>query len=144
MMFDIPVHVIELDPGSYHLYVTLHIGNQLFNFIIDTGASQSVLDYRHKLLLKKDKEQRALHTTESGFSINSEIIEYGKGTIPKVYSEKNKIKNLKVTLIDLNYINELYRKYTDVLIDGLLGCDFLLNYGAIIDINEKKITLCNA
>ncbi len=140
---NIPFKILKLDPGNFHIYVTLKISNQYFNFLIDTGASQCVLDYHFEHLIRKDSTCEKKSYLEPGYSINTEIKEFGSGYISRVYHGSVKIEDLHVILIDLDYINNLYRKYSDVKINGLIGCDFLVKYDAIIDFKTKNVVLCN-
>ena len=141
MKIQIPFHIIELDPGNFHIYVTLNILNRDVNLLIDTGASQSVIDRECKDLVRSTSERLKKQFTDSGYSINSEIKEFGSGIIPEIFFHKKKIGDLNVILIDLNYINTLYRKYTDIKINGLLGCDFLVKFNAVINFTGKTVTL---
>ena len=63
------------------------------------------------------------------------------GTIPEINFLGLKIETYKSLLLDLSHINELYKQYTDKQIAGLLGSDFLLEYEAVIDYGQQKMSL---
>jgi hypothetical protein len=44
---------------------------------------------------------------------------------------------MKVALLDLSHINELYKRATDLEICGLIGGDFLTKHHALIDYKRK-------
>jgi hypothetical protein len=48
-----------------------------------------------------------------------------------------------VVLIDLSHVNDLYRKFTDKRVAGLIGSDFLLKHKAIIDYKRRELVLRN-
>ena len=52
-----------------------------------------------------------------------------------------KIKDFRLAAMDLEYVNEMYDKHLSRKIIGLLGCDFFVNYRAVIDYSRKKLTL---
>ena len=57
------------------------------------------------------------------------------------YLGRLKVENLKVALIDLSHINQLYYKATNLEICGLIGGDFLLKHKAVIDYKKKVLQL---
>ena len=44
MEIKIPIEVVELEDNSFHIIITLQIGSIEGDFIIDTGASVTVID----------------------------------------------------------------------------------------------------
>jgi len=54
---------------------------------------------------------------------------------------KLKLKDFPVVLIDLEAINNLYRKVTGKEVHGLLGSDFLLEMNAVIDYSKASLIL---
>jgi hypothetical protein len=52
-----------------------------------------------------------------------------------------KVEKMKVALLDMNHINELYEKVSDIKIGGLLGSDFLLKNKAVVDYKKKRLVL---
>ena len=51
------------------------------------------------------------------------------------------LKEMKVVLIDLTSIDQLYKNFSGKSIWGLIGSDFLLTYKARLDYGRKTITL---
>lgn len=104
-------------------------------FIVDTGASVSVIDsrkdrkYGFDLFMSKDDRM-------SGFS--------GKTKLYRTSQIKLKLKGLKIespyrfVACDLSDVNQSVK---DVNIVGILGADFLINYKAMIDYSNNKIHL---
>jgi len=143
-MTEIPLEIIELEKDNFHLLVGAKIGRskQMF-WIVDTGASRSVFDIN----LEQYYEKREICEEEEYQSagINPGKIQTGMGTIKNLKFGKLKIKEIDMVLIDLQHVNDIYKKYNkdNIPIVGLMGSDILNKYGACIDFPEKKIKFQN-
>lgn len=139
MRYKIPIEIIELEPDNYHLLVScVFLDGSKINWVIDTGASKSVFDKNlDKHIAQVDTETEDLHSA----SISEEPLITSIAYLKAFTFEKLKVGVLKVALLDMNHINELYSKVTDIKIGGLLGSDFLLKHKAIINYKEKKLVL---
>ncbi len=137
-MIILPLELIELEQNNFHLVLKGKLGNgkEIF-WIIDTGASKTVFDSNlqdcYKLIKENDHEQYQ----SAGISVG--MVETQVGTLDKLRLGKLKIKNLKVALIDLSHVNDIYRKYRDIQIAGLLGSDVMKTYGCRIDYQSATI-----
>ncbi|NJO68196.1 MAG: hypothetical protein HC830_02040, partial [Bacteroidetes bacterium] len=43
----IPFDIVEIDPGSYHIFINCYINGNKHDMLIDTGASRTVFDMEH-------------------------------------------------------------------------------------------------
>jgi hypothetical protein len=138
MLVKIPVEIVELDDNSFHLFVAGSINGLSCNFIIDTGASKTVfaLNYIQNILDEVPAAQPDIQSagiTASNMNSHSGVArEFRLGNLV--------IFNMNIILIDLSSIDELYRKFTDKTIWGLIGSDILLQYKATLDYGKQ--TLC--
>lgn len=120
------------------------VGKVLINnvdalFVIDTGASHTVLD-----------SNRLRHFTENPVLENQEALSTGLGT-NQMQSSVTKLKSLqlgklklykqKVAVLDLSHINATYNALGLDEIDGVLGCDLLKKLRAEISFSSRKIFL---
>ncbi len=139
MLIDLPIEIIKLEDESYHVMIEAEfIKGIKGNLIIDTGASKTVFDQQFVQPFITDVEDVE---EQNSSGINAMITQAELGTIPEIGFGELKIENYKSLLLDLSHINELYKKYTDKQIAGLLGSDFLLEYEAVIDYGQKRISL---
>ena len=139
MRVKIPLKIIELEEGNFHLLVSaVFTDGSKVNWIIDTGASKSVFDKN-----LKDKYHEFDTKTEEIHSagIGENPLETTLGKLNSFYLGRLKIERPKMAILDLKHINELYSKVVHLKIAGLLGGDFLLKYQAVIDYNKKKMIL---
>ncbi len=138
-MVILPLELIELEENNFHLVLKgkLGSGKEIF-WIVDTGASKTVFDSNleghYKLVENSSQEQYQ----SAGISVG--MVETRVGSIGKIRLGKLKIRDLKVALIDLSHVNDIYRKYRDIQIAGLLGSDVMMAYGCHIDYQTATIT----
>lgn len=138
-MIILPLELIELEENNFHLVLKSKLGNgrEIF-WIIDTGASKTVFDSNLKDCYELVKEGNHEQYQSAGISVG--MVETQVGTISKLRLGKLKIRDLKVALIDLSHVNDIYRKYRDIQISGLLGSDVMKTFGCRIDYHSATIT----
>jgi len=141
-MVEIPLQIIELENDNFHILIegSFHDGTTA-NWIIDTGASKTVLDSNLNQLYENIESDHEEDYQSAG--INQGMLDTTVGKIYGVKFGKLEITNLKVALINLNHVNEIYEKYTSYRIAGLIGGDILMDYRCMIDY-EKKVIQFNA
>ncbi len=139
MHIEITIEIIELEENSYHLMIEGTFNEELKgNLIIDTGASKTVLD--SSFVTPFVTEVKDLEENDSS-GINATITNAQTGIIPYITFSTLNIENFECLLIDLSHVNQVYQKYTERQIAGLIGSDFLLKYKAVIDYEKEKLFL---
>ena len=137
-MIEIPIQIIELEKDNFHILIQGEFNDSIIsNWIIDTGASKSVMDVNQSAyyeILDSDNEED-YHSA----GINQGMMETSVGKIFFLKLGELKITNQKVALIDLNHVNEIYKKFTSFRIAGLLGGDILMQYKCRIDYGNQTI-----
>jgi len=139
MRYKIPIDIIELESNNYHLIVRSNFADgSKGNWVVDTGASKSVFDKNlAELCLMSDNETEELHS--AGISDKPMTTELA---FMKPFSfGKFETTEMKVALLDMTHINELYAKVSDIQVCGLLGSDFLMKYKGVIDYRRKRMLL---
>ena len=74
-------------------------------------------------------------------SVGGQIEEVEMANIPEMAVGGHALRDVHAAVIDLDYVNSLYDKHLRRRVAGLLGCDFLVRYGAIIDYENRRLTL---
>lgn len=137
-MIEIPFKLIELEHDNYHILLEGHFNDgSTANWIIDTGASKSVLDNNLKAYFETVDSENEEDYQSAG--INQGMMETSVGKIFYLAFGQLEITDQKVALIDLSHVNEIYSKYTPYRIAGLLGGDVLMHYRCLIDYDRKII-----
>lgn len=129
-------HNLSISKKSGHLVTKAVINGYAGRFIIDTGASATVVD-------------RDLYKE---FNLQTEYMERSLGTAsgslrPRI-SHGNTLElgdwadeDTTLLSMDMTFINEALKKERMHSVQGLLGADFLMYAKAIIDYKGKKIYL---
>ncbi len=137
-MTEIPLIVIELENENYHILIEGKFEDESTSYwIIDTGASKSVLDLNLTGQYEIIESDNSDDYQSAG--INQGMLETSVGKISCICFGDLQIKNHKAALIDLNHVNEIYQKYTSYKISGLIGGDILMHYQCQIDYSRKVI-----
>ncbi|MFA5328130.1 MAG: retropepsin-like aspartic protease [Prolixibacteraceae bacterium] len=141
-MYEIPLQIIELEKDNYHILIEGAFENKTTSsWIIDTGASKTVLDVNLKSYYEVVEDDNIDDYQSAG--INQGMMETSVGKLLYLRFGKLVIKKQKVALIDLNHVNEIYAKYTSHRIAGLIGGDILMQHKCMIDYKRKIITFRN-
>lgn len=140
MKSTIPIHLIKLEDGNYHLTLESVFQNGMKGlWIIDTGASKTVFDQMLNNLYETILPDENVLIQSAGIGEGMLCTSLGKLISFKLSDFE--VEPFQVALIDLTHINKVYFNVTEKQICGLLGGDFLLRYKAIIDYKKLKLTL---
>lgn len=135
----IPLTLIHLQDDGFHLLVEVVVFNKRFTAVLDTGASKTVFD-------KTTIEQYADHE----HILLSEHLSTGLGTntmesytliIPELKLGELVLNDYKVALLDLSSINYAYEMLELEPVLGVIGGDLLRAHKAIIDYENKTLSL---
>ncbi|MDL2308112.1 retroviral-like aspartic protease family protein [Bacteroidales bacterium OttesenSCG-928-B11] len=139
--YTVKLQTVKLESGSYHITAKAKIGKTPVNLVVDTGASHSCFDLKFI--------KRLNHKIESDSAGNNDL-NVGLGEVgfeSKItYLQDFEIGGLKVedymvALLDLTHVNKTYHFLGKPKVHGLLGCDFLIRYMAVIDYMKGEMTL---
>jgi len=140
MRIKLPIEIFQIDKQGYHIFVEAEINDENVSLIIDTGASSSVFDMN--LLQTKLKAMKAPKGAEFMSSgISDAKIDTHFAEIETLKIADFVLYNYKTVLLDLSHINNLYSNFGNRTIWGLIGGDFLKKYKAVINYQNKTLTL---
>ena len=121
--------------SSNHILINCKINNTKARLLIDTGASNSCINYfsaeKFTLNFKKSNEKASSATNDIKDTF------YSKNNILEINNFK--INNFKIVLFDMTYINNSLKQKGIEEVDGILGGDILNDYNS--KINYKKRTI---
>jgi clan AA aspartic protease (TIGR02281 family) len=123
-------HKFALEKRKIIVTATLYTANAIkdFNFIIDTGATTSVIDTNVAMRLGFDLAKlKQIRLTTVGGNTSSRNLK-----LPRINLFDTEIINFNMNVIDLPYQITLFA-------DGLIGMDFLLNFRELKFNFEEKI-----
>lgn len=118
-----------------HLILYAKINGLKRRFILDTGATNSIID-------KNQKENLNINSSSSEIAVTGA----GKSNIPMEMAKDIKLEISNVLfdkkefiIMNLDHINNAIRNYGGKPIDGIIGSDILSESSAIIDYSELNI-----
>lgn len=134
-MTKIPLEILTLEDGSYHLLINIVINDNLRGkMVVDTGASKTVIDTA--LDLPIDENSDIPYTSGIGGQVTVNFTKVAKLALGNFIAEE-----LYLAMIDLASVNEAYEQVSQHRIVGLLGSDLLLKHNAIIDYKKQCLFL---
>lgn len=139
MITRVAIEIINLHEEGLHLMVPALFGEgREGHLIVDTGASQTVLDI-HSMegYVGGLTEMPDVQT----LGVGEDEIECAVGTINRFRIGELCMENRPFVLIDLAHINKVYGRFSDKPIRGLLGSDFLMEFKARIDYGKQELSL---
>ena len=137
----LPIDIVTLgEDNSYHLFVSGSINGRKYDLLIDTGASHTIFDAA--LIPEMPVDETARQEIQSA-GIHAGELKSSMGHIKKFKLGDLKRVNWTVVLIDLTHVNDLYQRFSDKRVAGLIGSDFLLKHKAIIDYKKRELVLRN-
>ena len=136
----IPMEIKPIKKEGFHCFINMEINeSKVLRMVVDTGASQTVLDYKFVKEMKLTDDLESWDEKASGLGTNS--MEGNRLKINKIRMEDIILNNYKVGVLDLSHVNNGYDKIEMPHIDGILGGDLLYKYNAIISYQDKTIIM---
>ena len=128
--------ITEMQGGGFHPFVNVTIEGKKCRFLIDTGASKSVID-KHFYETKLGRKMKVLKQETTG--LHSTVMESYVGTLKKLTIGKLVIPAYTVAGVDLMHVNMTYKKMKLKKIQGILGSDLLKKHNMVIDYGQSKL-----
>jgi len=123
--------------NSGHLSLTAKLNYVKGHFILDTGASTTVVDKKHRKKFRLvTTDSKKVAKTAGGAQLKMEVSNENTFEFEQLVLE-----NYKVSLIDLRYINYSFQKMGIQNIDGIIGNDLLKSRMGIIDYGNLVLYL---
>jgi len=129
---------VFIPENGLHLLVRIKIARKYHYLIIDTGASESVLDVTLPRYLFSSAK---VNNQVQAYGIQSEGIKIKISHLKSLQIGSLQLKNVSFHLVDLSQIKELYSSLTNFKISGLIGSDFLNKYKATISYKTNQLIL---
>lgn len=139
METSIPLRAISIAPSGLHVATWGFINGQLANVLIDTGASQTVLDKNRVHIFSLQTEFELSDQLSKGLG-TAEMQSYLFNVDQFVLGDVV-LDHLDVMLIDLQHVNSSYQQLGHTAIDMVLGGDILQRYEAVLDYGKMTMTL---
>lgn len=137
-MIEIPIFFLEIEENGIHLLMEVLINDKPARMLIDTGASQTVLDKNRALQFIGNAEIEASDTLSKGLGTDS--MESSNVELESMAFGSLKIIGQEVVLLDLVHVNTSYEAMGQPPVDGVLGGEILKKHKAVIDYGAGTIS----
>lgn len=128
--------VVAPDARNAHIVVDLRLGSSEVHFIVDSGASCSVLDARLAEPYRQGGDEPMDAMGLGGMLEGIEQLVVGD-----LWFGGHCLPELPMVGADLESFRQLYAEHLGESVDGLLGCDLLQRYRATLSFARRWLTL---
>jgi hypothetical protein len=111
----------------------------LANVLIDTGASQTVMDLNRMRIFSSETQFEQSAQTSKG--LGTDGMESFHFTIRQFILGDLDLEKMEVMLLDLKHVNGSYQQLGLPPIDMVIGGDLLQRYAAVIDYAKMQLVL---
>ena len=133
----LPLFIEELQGESYHVFLKVRVNNKVCRFLLDTGASKTVLD--ETFVKEKIKNQHVDTLEQNTSSLHISVNESQITQIKSLELGACKVSNYMVAVIDLTHVNNTYAQLKRKPIQGILGSDILRDMKCVIDYGKAQM-----
>lgn len=138
IMIKVPIIFLEIEEKGVHLLVEVKINGGPAQMLVDTGASQTVLDKDRALKFIGDAEIEASETLSKGLGTDS--MESSTTVLESLSIGNLTLEQQEVVLLDLVHVNNSYEAMGQLPVDGVIGGEILKANKAVIDYGDGTIS----
>ncbi len=132
----VPLIIQPIDESGYHIFIKVKWKNRVQLALVDTGATHSVFDI--SLL---DAVPLSNSSNNKAVGINAEEMETFVEIVKYLKICNYKIPFFTATFINLENVNEVYRKLGLKAFSIIIGSDLLHKCNAVIDFRKAELRL---
>lgn len=143
----IPLEITAIEDDGFHIMVEVLVNGVAARMLVDTGASRSVFDQERIGKFFEGNPQLEENEKKSTGLGTREMISQGL-YLDELAIGELRIRKYPAVVLDMSHVNLSYEELGLPPIDGVLGSDILLKYGAVINygkgnmrINQRKKSL---
>jgi hypothetical protein len=137
MPVEIPLIIKKIPPKGRHVFVEGRINGYPLRFLIDTGASKSVID--SAFVQAYFPKKKIINTTHQTTGLGTNIPNSNFVRMHRVRIGDKKIGAVQFALLDLHVINDAYTLTGLPQVSAIIGADILVKNKCSIDFNTEKI-----
>lgn len=120
---------------TQHLFIKAKVNGIIGDFILDTGASNSCIDFSFKEYFELTASDSTTKASGAGANGMFTQVTYSN----KLQLGRWKCIDFNFVLLDLSHVNTALTEYKVKTVHGIIGADVLLRGEAIIDYKNKYL-----
>lgn len=141
MRHKIPLRIVSIDEEGLHVFVDVHINGIPAVFVVDTGASRTVLDSKRISRFIQEEDAQFVEYGRPATGLGSNHVETRLLTIDELKIGSFRCGDYQSAVVDMSHVNIGYHSMNMPPVDGALGSDVLLKYLATIDYKKSRLVL---
>jgi len=141
MPHELKIELVPIELDGFHIFIKARINGKRARFLVDTGASRTVVDKARimRFIPHKEAEFEKLESFSAGLGTNT--MESHTIVLKSLSFGRMVIKDYLTAALDLSHVNQSYGMIRMKKIDGVIGGDLLYRLRAVIDYSEGQIRL---
>lgn len=143
----LPIDVVAIEEDGFHLMLTAMVNGIPARLLIDTGASRSVFD-ASRLQRFFDEAPDLAENEQKSTGLGTRNMESQALYLEELRIGELSIRKYPAVVLDMSHVNASYEDLGLAPIDGVLGSDIMMKYGAKVDyrtrsmkINKRRVSL---
>ena len=136
----VPLEIQAIEEDGFHLMVKVEVNGIPARMLVDTGASRSVFDQERIGRFFEEMPDMAENQQKStGLGtrdMQSQALYLNTLSIGELI-----IRKYPAVVLDMSHVNISYSELGMEPIDGVLGSDILMKYGAVIDYGKRILRI---
>ena len=133
------IELVPIEQDGVHIFIRARINGKPARFLVDTGASRTVLDQKRVLRFLKAEEAKFEKLEAASAGLGTSTMESHTIVLRSLSFSRLVLKDYKTAVLDLNHVNQSYSVLKMKKIDGVIGGDLLHRLGAVIDYGKEEI-----
>ncbi|MCS6991767.1 MAG: retroviral-like aspartic protease family protein [Chitinophagales bacterium] len=135
----IPLEICSLADEGHHFFVNASVNGQSARLLVDTGASRSV--FSHSWLKERFPELTIEESQGVATGAGTSQLPAGIAWLQQFHLGDLSFTDFPVAVLEMQHVNDAYRQAGLPPIDGVLGCDLLVQLQAVINVRRKTLRL---
>jgi hypothetical protein len=139
MQQDIKLELVSIEADGYHIFMRGRVNGKPARFLVDTGASRTVVDMARITRFFPGNEAgfEKLESLSAGLGTNS--MESHTVMLPSLSFGRLVLRNYTAAALNLKHVNDSYKLLKLRQIDGVIGGDLLHRLRGVIDYGSGGI-----
>lgn len=136
----IPLELTAIEEDGFHIMVEVHVNGIPARMLVDTGASRSVFDQERIGRFFDGNPQMEENEKKSTGLGTRDMISQGL-YLDELSIGELRIRKYPAVVLDMSHVNQSYKELGLPPIDGVLGSDILMKYGAVVNYGKGNMRI---
>ncbi|HSG67771.1 MAG TPA: retropepsin-like aspartic protease [Bacteroidales bacterium] len=139
----LPIEITPIEGDGFHLMISAEANGKAIRMLMDTGASRSVFDKGRMAIFFGDEMPELEENLQKSTGLGTSDMQSEAFYLDTLKIGDLVIRNYPAVVLDMSHVNHSYEELGLPPIDGVLGSDILMKYGARIDYRSRTLRINN-